>query len=110
MPQRTAACLPLPLHPSPKEKAGGAEPPSKPHAWRMTFFTHSHFRTAQRSGYASGISVAGVACVAEAIPVPRTGHANLVQFGCAPREPSALPVEPIDPEAFHIPLEPSTAP
>jgi len=23
MPQRTAACLPLPLHPSPKEKAGG---------------------------------------------------------------------------------------
>ena len=31
MPQRTAACLPLPLHPSRKRKQG-AEPPSKSHA------------------------------------------------------------------------------
>ena len=64
----------------------------------------------KKDGYATAlrISAAGVASVAEAIPVPRTGHANLVQFGYAPREPSALPVEPIDQGAFHIPLEPST--
>lgn len=62
-----------PVYPSrcipPRKRKQGAEPPSKPHAWRMTFSTHSHFRTAQRGGYASGISAAGVASGAEAIPV-----------------------------------------
>lgn len=95
----------------PRKRKQGAEPPSKSHAHPHEVSTPRHFRTAQRGGYASGISAAGVAFVAEAIPVsPSSGHANLVQFGYAPREPSALPVEPIDQGAFHIPLEPSTAP
>ena len=109
MPQRTAACLPLPLHPSPKRQQG-AEPPSKSHTYP---YEVSHpkplpHRTTRR--HALGISAAGVASVTEAISVSGHAHANLVQFGYAPREPSALPVEPIDQGAFHIPLEPSTAP
>lgn len=66
-PSAQVDCLPLPLHPSPKDTGQGAEPPSKPPAWSRWFSTPSHCRTAQRGGYASGISAAGVASVAEAM-------------------------------------------
>jgi hypothetical protein len=69
MPQRTATCLPLPLHPSPKEKAGGQSRPQNLMPICVSFSTPSHFCTAQRGGYASTIPAAGVAFVAEAISV-----------------------------------------
>ena len=56
----------------PQEKAGGRAA-LKISRTRMRFTTPRHFRTAQRGGYAWGISVAGVAFVAEAIPVSGKG-------------------------------------
>lgn len=39
-------------------------------------------------------------------PIANSIEANLVQFGYAPRELSAPPVESLDQGEFHVPLEP----
>jgi hypothetical protein len=51
----------------PKSKSRGQSRPQNLMLIRMRFTTPGHSRTAQRGGYASGISAAGVAFVAEVL-------------------------------------------
>ncbi len=104
MPQRDRCLFTPPVASLPERESRGQSRPQNLMLVRMRFTTPGHFRTAQRGCYASGISAAGVAFVAEAISVSGHAHANLVQFGYAPREPSVLPVEPIDQGGVSYPL------
>ena len=68
MPQRDRCLFTPPVASLPERDSRGQSRPQSLMLARMRFITPSHFRTAQRGGYAWGISAAGVAFVAEAMP------------------------------------------
>ncbi len=108
-----ASPLPIPCSPAwhshPARESRGLLPPSKWHTHVYHFPPRGTLASHNAAPMLRAYPPLGLLPWWRPFPSPVGGPTNLVQFGCAPREPSELPVEPIDQGHFMFPWSPRSS-